>query len=226
VSRIPRVLERAVESLIVRELRAAFHSIRLVGPLPESQKPVVLYANHHSVHDGYALWYIARRIMHRKTRVWMQQWDRYPFFAAAGARPFPMDDPAARIRTIRQTRTFFNGNAASALVYFPEGEMHPAENGVRVWSNDAVIRLDRLLGEPAWLPFALHTSWRAHDRPELFILPGELQSAPEVGAMNLEKLLAVAPDRSLGESTSILSGRKSSNERDFSRLAGYFRNRI
>lgn len=224
--RIPRVLERAVESLIVRELRSAFSAVRLVGRLPATQTPIVLYANHHSLHDGYALWYIARRVFRRNTLVWMQQWDRYPFFAAAGARPFPTDDPSVRVRTIRRTRAVFDDNAASALVYFPEGEMHPAEEGVGAWPNDPIIRVDRLLANPSWLPFALYTSWRSHDRPELFILPGELQPASAVTAASIETLLADAPERSLGESTLILSGRKSSNERDFSRLAGYFRNRI
>jgi hypothetical protein len=224
--RIPLVT-RAVEHLIVRELRSAFHALRRIGTgLDVPPRPLVLYANHHSVHDGYALWYLATRVLGRRASVWMADWERFPFFSAAGARPFPDDDLAIRMRTLRSTRAALAADPLSTLIYFPEGRMHPAEEGLLPWPVDTIPRLDRFLGGCTWLPVALYSSWRQSDRPELFLLAGEPRSATSDTRHRLQILLEDVPARSLESSEVILEGRHSTNQRDFSALAGFFRKRL
>lgn len=217
---------RAVEHLIVRELRSAFHAVHVctTSDAEFPAGPIVLYANHHTFHDGYAVWYMARHVLARRPLVWMREWERFPFFGAAGAQPFPEEDPAERRRTIRRTRARFDGDDRSALIYFPEGRMHPLEDGVEPWPSEVFPRLHRILGRPQWAPVALYPAWRENDRPELFIGLGEPRPAVDGTEFDrLAQLLGVMPDLSRAGTRIVLKGHRSRQTGDFSRLARLFR---
>ena len=125
-----------VERILRRSLAEAFRRVVLVGDPVDSDpgRPVVLYANHHYFHDSFLLWLVLRSFG-RTSVSWMAEWDRVPLFAPVGARPFPPDDPARRATTIRATARSFVSNPAIGLIYFPEGVLHQASNGILPWSQ-------------------------------------------------------------------------------------------
>jgi 1-acyl-sn-glycerol-3-phosphate acyltransferase len=226
---VKRALAAGVERLVLSEMKKAFRAVHLCGDIPalDAHRPLVVFGNHHSFHDGYAMWYLARHVLNRHVTLWMEEWDRFPFFGAAGAVPFPSGDSAQRGRSMRLTRRRFDAHPASALVYFPEGRMHAAEEGILPWPEYVLPRLHGILGEPQWLPVALYSSWRAGDRPEIFIIPGELIKRPSGSEREtLTELLERAPEASLEPSRIILAGNRSRNSTSFSFLAGYFRSRL
>lgn len=164
---------RAVGGIMRRDLRAAFHRIDWVGDAPrvDADRPVVMLVNHHNFFDGYAGWLAARDVFGRRVLTWMQEWDRFPFFAVAGAFPFPADDAKARAATMRRTAARF-ADPGWALLYFPEGHLHPPEDGIAPFDDALLSRLDRLLPAKTWVPVACYAAWEDAARPVLRMAAG------------------------------------------------------
>lgn len=156
-----------------RSLRRAFRRVCWVGPPPVlPDKPVILYANHHSFYDGYFAWLLASEWLGRPVTTWMDKWHEYPLFAPIGAQPFPADDSAQRVATIRRTARRFAAERDLVLVYFPEGHLHPPEDGIAPFSSDALARLARLLPGHAWWPVAIHVTWWGEAYPTALLTGG------------------------------------------------------
>lgn len=174
---------RAVERLMRRALRGAFARVDWVGPLPQvpPDASVVLYANHHSFYDGYLLWRVVDELLGRRALTWMAEWHRFPFFAAVGALPFPPDDARTRAATIRRTAQRFAAGPHWGLVYFPEGVLHRAEEGLLPFETALLPRLDTILPHKVWLPVAVYCTWDGGDRPVVRMAAGEAHAALDGG---------------------------------------------
>ena len=120
------MIKRLVSQMMMSSLKKGFRRICWVGPLPTFPEdlPIVAYANHHTFYDGYVLWLMAKVLLERDLILWMEEWDHFPFFAAVGAYPFPKDDAARRLTTIRQSTKRLTQNPNMCLAYFPEGKLH------------------------------------------------------------------------------------------------------
>jgi 1-acyl-sn-glycerol-3-phosphate acyltransferase len=193
-----RPLRRAVYGMIARDVRRAFARVDLVGEVPDIDpgRSVVLYANHHSFHDGYLAWLLVERVLGRRIVTWMAEWDRFPFFAAAGALPFPPDDPQRRAATLRATVRRLR-TPDFGFLYFPEGRMHPAPEGLAPFDDALTARLGRLLSDAVWMPLGLAFAFDRAPRPDARLALGP----PHDGASGdlrarLEATLEVARDYS------------------------------
>lgn len=222
-----RVLDQLVRRLMQRALRRAFRRVVWVGPLPTlpSGRPLVLYANHHSFYDGYLLWLVADRLFGRPCTLWMADWERYPLFAASGAQPFPPDDPAARAATLRRTARRFRERPDTVLIYFPEGRLHPPDEGVLPFDEALVARLGRLFPDALWWPVALHVTWWNEAHPTVLMAGGTPHATPPHDTRSrlaalLEGLRSAPP-----EATHVLlEGRRGPNEsHDLRLLSPLFR---
>ena len=160
-----------VEHLMISSLRKAFRRICWTGPIPDfdENRPVICYANHHTFHDGYLLWLVSKKLLQRDVILWMEDWDRFPFFAAVGARPFPLDDTSQRIKTIRRTSQHLKTSPRTTLIYFPEGKLHPPEEGILPFPPSAMPRMSRVLPDAHWWPIAMHMTTLGDAHPSLFI---------------------------------------------------------
>lgn len=176
-----RLFDRWVKQMMHRDLRRSFRRICWVGPAPAlpDDRPVVLYANHHHFHDGYLLWLVIRDLLGRQAITWMEEWDRFPFFGAAGAYPFPPDDARRRMATMRRTAHRLRDEPGTALFYFPEGELHAPETGIHPFAEGAFARLDRLFPEKYWWPVAIHVTFRGEALPTALLTGGTLHPAAD-----------------------------------------------
>lgn len=167
-------LRRPVEALIRRSLRTSFHRVIWCGDVPElpPETSVVMYMNHTSFFDGYLGMLVNQRVLHKRTLVWMREWDAFPFFGVAGALPFPQDDARRRASTFRRTVRCFSESPNWSLIYFPEGEMHPPEEPLLPFATEMLPRLDRLLPNKVWLPVAIHISLYDAERPAAYLCAG------------------------------------------------------
>lgn len=205
---------RSVELVMRRSLARAFRYVGWVGPPPtlDPERPVVFHANHHSFYDGYLLWLVARAWLGRPVALWMEEYDRFPFFGWAGAMPFPADDARRRAATLRATGRFLREVPQGALLLFPEGVLHAPEDGVLSFP-DGVERLAAALPPAQACPVAIHLTWRGHDRPVALLRAGTVDAAGTVSraalvdAWDALRAHAGPPDRIL------LGGRRSVDER-------------
>jgi 1-acyl-sn-glycerol-3-phosphate acyltransferase len=220
------MLSRLLAVQMRRDLRRSFRRICWVGPVPSLPpgQPAVLYANHHHYYDGYLLWLVITRLLRRRPLTWMAEWDRFPFFAAMGALPFPPHDAQRRVRTVRRTRRLFQEHPDAVLVYFPEGRLHCPEDGLLPISTDALQRLDRLLAHPCWWPVAVHLTWEGGAYPVALLAGGQpttgpTEDAPERLSALWRTLQAPPPEAA----TVLMEGRPSPHERwNFHILSPWF----
>ena len=168
------MVKELVARIMLSSLKKGFRRICWVGPEPifEENLPIIAYANHHTFYDGYVMWLLAQQLLGRDTMLWMEDWDRFPFFAAAGAYPFPSDDPARRLATIRKTARRLATDPDSFLIYFPEGELHPPEAGLLPIDTNNLKRLDRIFPDKYWWPVSIHMTTRGETLPTLLLSGG------------------------------------------------------
>lgn len=223
----------AVERLIERSLRRSFRRVVWVGPEPwhgadavlSPGRPLVLYTNHHSFYDGYFLWLLARRVMDRPPLLWMNEWARIPLFGPLGTLPFPPDDAAQRLATIRETARRLRDDPRHVFLYFPEGELRSPDAGVAEFSRDAFRRLAKLFPDATqWWPVGIHVTWWGEDRPTALLTGGAPHDAPTGERDRLDALLETLRTTAPNTGRVLLDGRPSAHERwDLSVLAPLFR---
>ena len=226
------MVERLVKWQMRRDLRRAFRRVAWAGPppaLPE-RAPVVLYANHQHFYDGHLLQVLLTELLERPGTIWMEDWDRFPFFAAAGAQPFPPgegDEARARRRTtVRRTARRLRETPQTVLVHFPEGRLHPPREDVLPFPEGAFSTLAHLFPEHThWWPVALRVAPTTAARPTALLAGGEPHATPD--GRERKRLRAVRQrlaDVRPGEAThTLLGGRRGPDERwDLSWMAPFF----
>ncbi len=205
-----------VERMMKQALRRAFRRVSWVGPPPTlpPRTPVVLYTNHHNFYDGYLAWLVVHHMLQRPTLTWMEEWDRFPFFGAAGALPFPPDDARRRAATFRHTIRRFRTDPETVLIYFPEGRLHPAEEGLLPFDPDAFARLDRLLPDKVWWPVGIHIAWWGEALPTALLGGGSPHpTATQQEPTQLERVWHAVRSAEPQHTHPILDGRHSPHER-------------
>lgn len=160
-----------VERLMHRALRRAFRRVFWTGKAPALPEnvPIVMYANHHNFYDGYLAWLIIDHWQERSAMTWMADLDRFPFFIAKGAMPFPPDNPLRRAATVRRTAGRLRESPGSILAYFPEGKIQPPEGGIHDFDTTFMARLDRLFPDVLWWPVAMHGTWWGEAHPTMLL---------------------------------------------------------
>jgi hypothetical protein len=213
-----RFLERALR----REFRRIVWMDEELPQLPDG--PVVLYANHHAFYDGYVLGYLVERVLRRQAIVWVETLDRFPFFRTVGALPFPANDRWARVATMRRTVRAWKTDPRMVLIYFPEGRLHPWEEGVEWPTDDRLSRLGGLTDDLVWWPVALRVGgWQEH-KPTAYLRAGRWHDrSTGFEAAQLEELMHSLEDPGAHPQRTILEGRRGPHERwDFSGLDSVF----
>lgn len=220
------MIRRLGYRLLVRTLRRQFRRIVWRGPWhpPAADRPVILYANHHAFYDAQILGYLIEVVLGRRSAVWMEELERFPFLAVLGAFPFPADDTGRRLRTIRETARLMAADPATMLIYFPEAHLHSADEGIRPFPADRLERLGGVLPKAQWWPVALSVTGWHEATPTVLLTGGTSRDVPPTDAhLELDTLQTslkapVRPDDRL-----LLEGRSAPNERwDFSRLGRVF----
>ncbi len=226
---------RLVSAMVMRDLRRAFARVEWVGEWPDvpQERPVGMLATHHTFYDGYLGHLVARRVFGRRVLTWMQEWEHFPFFTALGALPFPhgeagreADAARERAATLRRTVRLMTQSPAWALLYFPEGVLHPADDGIAPFAAGPLLaRLGRIVPPTTWLPLAFHAVFEDDARPVLRIAAGAPRD--RIDGDERERLAGLHDalrSRRLGPSRTLLDGAAGPATRwDFRALAPVFR---
>jgi hypothetical protein len=215
-----------VEALLRSDLRSTFRRVCWVGPWPPDlpDGPVIVYANHHHYFDGHLGWLLFTETLGRPSTLWMADWDRFPFFGAVGAQPFPPDAPDRRAATLRRTARRFRNARDTVLIYFPEGELRSPDGGLGPFDPDAIQRLAGLYPEARWWPCALHVTWRGDARPTALLRGGPAHAADGRERARLQNHWTTLRSANPGPLHPLVEGRPSAAEQwSFSFAAPFFR---
>lgn len=213
-------------------MQRTFRRMVWVGPAPwetgalDPARPVVLYTNHHSFHDGYILWQLVGRTLGRPLLIWMSEWEQIPIFGSLGTLPFPPDDPRQRLATIRETARRLTQAPSHVFVYFPEAELRAPDTGLGDFDAGAFARLARVFpADTQWWPVGVRVTWWGEDRPTVLFNGDPPHAAPDGRERErlqtlLTELRAVTPDTG----RTLFDGAASAHERwNLSALAPLFR---
>ena len=205
---------RLVAAYVDRKVRTAFRGVWLRGTLPPPAATLLLYANHTSFWDGFALHALCRAagwdgycLMEEKHLA------RYRFLRRLGAFSIRRGDAQSAIESLRYAAGLL-ARPGTAVIVFPEGELrpwsgtvHPIERGVVVLARRAQARC---------LPVGIRYRFFEHELPDLLLAVGEPHAALDREAFE-ERLRALVgelrDDRPLSDFTSIVRGRRSVMER-------------
>lgn len=170
------ILGLAVDQMIRRSVRKAFHTVHWARPAETPKAPAVLVANHHGWHDGY-LMYLAATAMGLRVVDWIAEFDAFPLFGKIGGMRFPKDDPAARAATIKRTiRLMREGRS---LLLFAEGVLHRPP-GLLPFGK-ALETVVRAVPDVRVVPVAIRYELSMHERPEAWLRFGaEVPLGPEL----------------------------------------------
>jgi len=118
-------------SYLHRLFRRNFHSIHLLGEIPEHRKdqPLLLLPNHSSWWDGFFIYLVNEKIFKRPLYLMMleSQLKKYPFFSRVGAFSIDPQHPKSVMASLDYSRKLLNLPATPAplVCLFPQGELRP-----------------------------------------------------------------------------------------------------
>ena len=183
-------------------------------PEVEHNLPIIAYANHHHFLDGHLLWLVARDVVRRPFIVWMEEFDRYPFFAAAGAMPFPADDSRRRFSSIRKAAAALAEVPSPMLAYFPGGVLTRPEEELPPDDPRTFQRLGRIMPPAVWLPLAIHVTWWGESTPTALLSAGSPHTTATGDEMlRLGEALETLRSPTPNVTDTLLEGRRGPNEK-------------
>lgn len=159
----------AVDWMIRRSVRKAFHTVHWLPPTSKPAAPVIFVANHHGWHDGY-LMYLAATKLGIRVVDWIAEFNTFPLFAKVGGMRFPADDANARAATIRRTIRLMQ-NEGRSLLLFGEGTLHRPPSLMPF--GKALETVAKAVPAARVVPVAIRYELAMHERPEAWIRFGE-----------------------------------------------------
>jgi hypothetical protein len=116
---------------IRRLLRRNFHSLNLLGDIPiiEADQPILLLSNHSSWWDGFLVYFLNEKLLHRPLYLMMLESElkKYPFFSRVGAFSIDPGHPKSVLTSLEYSHSILELpiSPAPLLALFPQGELRP-----------------------------------------------------------------------------------------------------
>ena len=204
---VTAVIAWTLPFLIRRSLKRDLHGVYARGAWDALPAGALLAANHHTWWDLYLAWLIGQKLGRPLSGLILPETlEQFPFFRQIGA--IPTTELREALRRLRR---------GERLIVFPEGELRAAGQVGRL--EPGLAFLASRAPAPVY-PVALRAVMRGAQRPEVFIVLGEVVSPGEVAAAlnellaGLEAELARAdPEAPLPGFTCWSGGAASTNER-------------
>jgi 1-acyl-sn-glycerol-3-phosphate acyltransferase len=215
-------------SYLHRLFRRNFHSIHLLGEIPEhrTDQPVLLLPNHSSWWDGFFIYLVNQKIFKRPIYLMMleSQLKNYPFFTRVGAFSIDPQRPKSVMSSLNYSRKLLDlpVSPAPLVCLFPQGELRPnfvrplgLENGYK-WIVSKVTKPLTII------TLGIRIEFLDHQLPEVFFQFGKVATGDiqETASKNMvEKSLCGLLDSihqeilSGDKGTSIITGSSSINDK-------------
>ena len=150
-----------------------FHALKLIGDPPQipSELPLLIIANHGTWWDGFFVYLLNLRVLHRTLYVMMleEQLERYSFFSRVGAFGIRQGMPRSVIESLGYSAGVLHA-PGTALCLFPQGEMRSPRVRPLGFQRGVEKILAMHGGDVCILPVAMRCEHLGNRRPEAFFL--------------------------------------------------------
>ncbi|MGV3622416.1 MAG: lysophospholipid acyltransferase family protein [Archangium sp.] len=196
------------------KLRSNFRAMWCDGALPESDEPLLLYANHTSFWDGFAA-HAFSEANHRDGYALMEEHNlaRYPFLRRLGAFSIRRGEAKSARETLKYAAQLL-AKPRAAVCVFPQGTLVPRAKGP-LKLEGGVELLARMTGARC-VPVAMHFGFFEHEYPDIVFHVGAAHAPEALSNMTARLEALVSAQAKLTTCTGltpILNGRRSVAER-------------
>jgi 1-acyl-sn-glycerol-3-phosphate acyltransferase len=149
-------------------LRRSFYNIHLKGHFPQTDRPLILIANHSSWWDGLISFYLSEECVHHDSYAMMAEEgiSAFPFFRKIGAFSVNPSNPRSLIQSLNYARTKLIPH--QAVWMFPQGAEEHLEKRPLGFKPGVAYLLEKE-PEAIVVPITYYYTFRHEQRPELFI---------------------------------------------------------
>lgn len=209
----------AIGSYIRFLVKNRFRAVYWTGPKSVTA-PTVFVTNHHGWFDGFLMYLLVKRLG-VVTIDWMQEFDQFPLFRTIGVLPFPADDPARRMQTIRETVRKMKEENVS-LLFFAGGNLTRPTTEVPSSTEHSLKQLRKLVGNVTFTPVCIQYEMSLHERPEAIIRLGSATTDPAVATHQLGELLQMPfePEALVLASEILIAGKADASDRHRHQVRG------
>jgi hypothetical protein len=165
-----------------RLFKQHFYTINLVNPVPDFNPriPLLLLPNHSSWWDGFFIFLLNNKLLHRKVYLMMleEQLKINRFFRYLGAYSINSNTFNEVKQSMQYTIDLLNGKEKPPLVcFFPQGELHPWHTRPIVFKRGLEFILRRIETEINLCFLGIRIEFLGEQRPEVFL---QLSSLKEI----------------------------------------------
>lgn len=155
-------------------LRKHFYAIHLFGPPPaiEPDTPLLILPNHSSWWDGFLIYLLNKKRLHRKIYLMMlkRQLKQNRFFRLLGAYSIAPDRIRGVRRSLLYTLDLLNrGDHSSLVCFFPQGELLPWRSRPIHFGKGLEFILKRITRDIQTCFLGIRIEFLQEQRPEVFM---------------------------------------------------------
>lgn len=165
-----------------RMIERRFHSMMYKGienlEKRDKTKAMLFYTNHNNWWDGIIGFNVARRIMHGRLRLMIEEMNRFPLFQYIGCFPINKKTPQDAIKALRYAATTLDKPDINFWL-FPQGIIRPPhyrpevfQSGIAYLTQNAV----KNFGGVNLCPVSVNYTFLRQDRPEIVMEFGKVQT--------------------------------------------------
>jgi 1-acyl-sn-glycerol-3-phosphate acyltransferase len=158
---------------VSRLMKRSFQAVRLLGRAPDLPKdrPVVIVANHGTWWDGFFVYILNERVLHRRLYVMMleEQLQRFWFFNRLGAFGISPGNPRS-VRAALAYSAQLLRDPSHCLCMFPQGSLHRFGERPLGFKRGLHRILRDYGGQASILPLAISCEFRGERKPEALFL--------------------------------------------------------
>ncbi len=165
-----------------RMLERRFHSLMYKGieniEMRDKTKAMLFYTNHNNWWDGILGFSVARRIMHGRLRLMIEEMNRFPLFQYIGCFPVNKKTPQDAIKALKYAATTLDKPDINFWL-FPQGIIRPPhyrpevfQSGLAYLTQNAV----KNFGGVNLCPVSVNYTFLRQDRPEIVMEFGNVQT--------------------------------------------------
>ncbi|WP_100372552.1 lysophospholipid acyltransferase family protein [Bacillus sp. FJAT-45037] len=167
-------------------LRRNFYTVHLNGRVPETDRPILLIANHSSWWDGLISFYLSEQHIKHDCYAMMGEdgLKEFPFFRKIGAFSVNPNNPRSLLQSLRYGKDKLARN--QAVWMFPQGaEQHLEKRPLDFMGGVAYLLEDR--PDVLVVPVTYYYTFMHEQQPELFIQIGTAIEHSDLGADRTSK---------------------------------------
>ena len=168
--------------VFTKMVRARFHSVMYKGyenlEKRDKTKAILFYTNHNNWWDGIIGYTIARKLMHGRLRLMIEEMNRFPLFQYIGCFPINKKSAQDAIKSLKYAATTLDKPDINFWL-FPQGIIRPPQYRPEVFQSGFAYLIENAVKDFGGInicPVSTTYTFLRQDKPEVVMEFGEVQT--------------------------------------------------